>query len=64
MDVYFCDRCGSKIHYSELIIKNNKLVCPYCNHTLETDKFKVQRVQEVQESEKEEVSYEDKSTDK
>lgn len=64
MNKYICDKCLHKVGVANLIIKNNKLICPYCSHTLETDKFKVQQVKEEQEKKKEEISYEDKSTDK
>jgi uncharacterized Zn finger protein (UPF0148 family) len=64
MNKYVCDKCFCKAESENIIIKNNKLVCPLCGHTLETDKFKTQEVRNVQEKKKEEVSYEDKSTDK
>ena len=47
-----------------VIVRNNKLVCPYCGHTLETDKFKVQQVKKDQDKKKEEISNENKSTNK
>jgi hypothetical protein len=35
---------------SKVNIKNNKLICPFCNHTLETDKFIVKQVEELQKA--------------
>ena len=64
MSKYLCEKCLRKINIANIIIKNSKLVCPYCSHTLETDRFKVQQVMEMQDSKKEETSNEDKSTDK
>ena len=64
MNKYSCGKCLHKIGVDKLIIRNNKLICPYCGHTLETDKFKVQLVKDKLEKKKEDNLYEDKSTDK
>lgn len=64
MSKFNCDKCLHKFSVDNIIIKNNKLVCPFCGHTLETDKFKVQLVKGKLEKNKEEIQYEDKSTDK
>ena len=64
MNVFLCDKCFEKIKDINITIKNNKLVCPYCNHTIETDKFKVQKIRSKQEKEREADLYENKSTDK
>ena len=47
---YLCKKCLEEIPTSKVKIINNKLVCPYCNHTLETDKFKVESIQRLQEA--------------
>ena len=64
MKKYVCDKCLHKISLVSIVVTNNKLVCPYCSHTLETDKFKVHQVEIEQGKKKEEISYDDKSTDK
>ena len=47
---YLCKKCLEEIPMSKVKIVNNKLVCPYCSHTLETDKFKVESIQRLQEA--------------
>lgn len=47
---YICNECLEEIPLSKVKIINNKLVCPYCNHTLETNKFKVESVRKLQEA--------------
>jgi uncharacterized Zn finger protein (UPF0148 family) len=64
MKKFLCKKCLSNLSLLNVIIRNNKLVCPYCGHTIETDKFKVQQVKKEQDKKKEEISYENKSTDK
>ena len=47
---YLCKKCLEEIPTSKVKIINNKIVCPYCSHTLETDKFKVESIQRLQEA--------------
>ena len=47
---YICNECLEEIPLSKVKIINNKLVCPYCGHTLETNKFKVESVKKLQEA--------------
>ena len=47
---YICNACLEEIPLSKVKIINNKLVCPYCGHTLETNKFKVESVKKLQEA--------------
>lgn len=47
---YICNKCLINIPKSKVKIINKKLVCPYCDHTLETDKFKVELVEKLQEA--------------
>jgi len=49
---YLCKKCLEEIPVSEVNIINNKAVCPYCSHTLETDKFKVAHIIQLQETHK------------
>lgn len=49
---YFCKECLNEIPLSRLKILNNKLICPYCKHTLETNKFKVESIKKLQEAQK------------
>ena len=47
---YLCKKCVEEIPLSKVKIINNKLVCPYCNHTLETDKFIVMSIIKLREA--------------
>lgn len=49
---YLCKECLEEIPMSKVKIVNNKLVCPYCKHTLETNRFKVESVIKLQEAQK------------
>ena len=64
MKKFLCKKCLSNMSLLTVIVRNNKLVCPYCGHTIETDKFKVQQVKKDQDKKKEEISNENKSTNK
>lgn len=48
--IYICNKCLNVISMSKVNIKNNKLICPFCSHTLETDKFIVKQVEELQKA--------------
>ena len=49
---YTCKKCLNKIVVSKVLIKNNKLVCPYCEHTLETNQFIVKQIEDLQNKRK------------
>ena len=47
-----CKKCLTEIPMSKVKIINNKLICPYCNHTIETNKFKVESIKKLLEAQK------------
>ena len=60
---YICDKCLERVSKIDALVNNNKLLCPYCFHILETDKFKVQEI-EKEQGKKEAVSDENNFTNK
>lgn len=45
-----CSKCCRNVKPSQVIVINKKLVCPFCYHTIETNKNKVKFIEKLQKA--------------